>query len=93
MVVRANDDTSNCLFTCVPACTYCVEFSSIPASWSITLQNQVPDAHIDCDADPVTAQSQNIVLVADDCREDMGGTSRKMSSYRSWARWRCSAAV
>jgi uncharacterized repeat protein (TIGR01451 family) len=59
-------------FTGLTPGTYCLQFSNIPAGWSITLQNQGADDSLDSDADPATAQITNIVLNATDLDEDMG---------------------
>ncbi len=60
------------LFTDLVSGTYCIQFSNIPAGWSITLQDQDMDDAVDSDADQTTAQIQNIVLTASDLTRDMG---------------------
>ena len=60
------------LFTDLVSGTYCIQFSNIPAGWSITLQDQGMDDAVDSDADQTTAQIQNIVLTASDLTRDMG---------------------
>ncbi len=60
------------LFTDLLPGTYCIQFSNIPAGWSITLQDQDMDDAVDSDADQTTAQIQNIVLTASDLTRDMG---------------------
>lgn len=71
LATDTTDANGNYLFN-VSYGTYCVEFSSIPAGWHITSQDQGADDTIDSDADPATGQIQNIVLLADDYDEDMG---------------------
>jgi uncharacterized repeat protein (TIGR01451 family) len=59
-------------FTDLTPGTYCLQFSNIPAGWTITLQNQGADDSVDSDADPATAQITNINLTVTDLDEDMG---------------------
>ncbi|MGD8463922.1 MAG: SdrD B-like domain-containing protein [Anaerolineae bacterium] len=66
------DDNGNYLFTDVPPGVYCLQFSSIPAGWSISPQNQGADDTVDSDADPVTAQITDITLTDTDLTQDMG---------------------
>lgn len=72
LATDTTDANGNYLFSNVSYGTYCVEFSNIPAGWHMTSQDQGADDTADSDADPVTGQIQNIVLVADDYDEDMG---------------------
>ncbi|MGD9101296.1 MAG: SdrD B-like domain-containing protein, partial [Anaerolineae bacterium] len=59
-------------FVGLPPATYCLQFSNVPAGWTISPQNQGADDSLDSDADPATAQITNINLVADDPDEDVG---------------------
>ncbi len=52
--------------------SYCVAFSNLPVGYDISPANQGGDDAVDSDADPVTAQIQNINLTADDPTNDMG---------------------
>ncbi len=54
--------------------TYCVEFSGIPDNWTITMQDQGADDTADSDANPASAQIQNIVVPPerDVLHEDVG---------------------
>jgi hypothetical protein len=51
---------------------YCLEFSGIPAGWTITLQNQGADESLDSDADPFSGQVPGIVLPQLQPIADMG---------------------
>ena len=59
-------------FTDLLAGTYCVEFSAIPATWTISAPGQGADELLDSDADPTSAQIQSIVLGPNDFSADMG---------------------
>ena len=50
----------------------CIQFSNIPAGWSISPQDQGADDTVDSDVDPATAQITNIVFFADHLDNDMG---------------------
>ena len=50
---------------------YCVQFSGIPAGWSVSPANQGDDVG-DSDADPTTRRITNINLTANDPNEDLG---------------------
>jgi hypothetical protein len=52
--------------------TYCLQFSNLPAGWTITLQDQGADDSLDSDADSATARITNINLSATDLNEDVG---------------------
>jgi hypothetical protein len=66
------DANGNYLFEDLNPGIYCLQFSNIPAGWSITAQNQGADDTVDSDADPTTGQITNINLQATDLDEDMG---------------------
>ncbi len=51
---------------------YCVQFSGIPAGWSISPANVGGNDVVDSDADPATGRITNINLTANDPNEDMG---------------------
>ena len=71
-------------FTMLLAGTYCVEFSAIPAGWSISMQHQGGDSALDSDADPGTAQIQSIVLGPNDFDEDVGISVRGSIGNTVW---------
>ncbi len=52
--------------------TYCLQFSTVPAGWFITLQDQGGDDTVDSDADPGTGRVTGISLAANDPNADMG---------------------
>jgi hypothetical protein len=66
------DASGNYLFADLSPGIYCLQFSNVPAGWTITAQNQGADDTADSDADPATAQITDIDLQADDLDEDMG---------------------
>jgi uncharacterized protein YbdZ (MbtH family) len=66
------DASGNYLFADLFPDTYCLQFSNIPAGWSISPQNQGGDDAVDSDADPTTARITNISLSADDDSQDVG---------------------
>ncbi len=51
---------------------YCVQFSGIPAGWSISPANVGGNDVVDSDVDPATGRITNINLTANDPNEDMG---------------------
>ncbi len=51
---------------------YCVQFSGIPAGWSISPANVGGNDVVDSDADPATGRITNINLTANDPNEDLG---------------------
>ena len=66
------DASGNYLFTDLQGGTYCLEFYSIPAGWSITLQDRGADDWADSDADPATGRIENIAFTTRDLHEDIG---------------------
>jgi hypothetical protein len=66
------DANGNYLFEDLSPGIYCLQFSNIPAGWSITAQNLGADEAVDSDADPLTAQITDINLLVTDLHEDMG---------------------
>ncbi|MBN1659282.1 MAG: PEP-CTERM sorting domain-containing protein [Anaerolineae bacterium] len=72
MASDTTDAAGNYLFTDLTPGVYCLQFSNIPAGWTISPQDQGVDDALDSDADPATAQITDINLAADDLDEDMG---------------------
>jgi uncharacterized protein YbdZ (MbtH family) len=72
MATETTDANGHYLFQDLSPGIYCLQFSGIPAGWSISPQDQGSDDTVDSDADPVTAQIPNIDLTVDDLNEDMG---------------------
>jgi uncharacterized protein YbdZ (MbtH family) len=72
MASDTTDANGNYLFGDLSPGIYCLQFSGIPAGWSISPQDQGTDDAVDSDADPTTAQISNIDLTDVDLDEDMG---------------------
>jgi hypothetical protein len=72
MASDTTDASGNYLFTDLFPGIYCLQFSNIPAGWSISPQNQGANDSVDSDADPSTAQITNINLTDSDLDEDVG---------------------
>jgi hypothetical protein len=72
MLSQATDAQGEYFFEELPPGTYCLQFHDIPGGWQISPPNLGPDDGHDSDADPATAQINDVELSEDDFGQDMG---------------------